>query len=191
MTFPGASSRRGITVAVLTLALALVGISPVAAATPNYRPDGQILQPCDPYLTDCRPEWLGKNIYNTTGVGQLAEHYDQQGVLYDGPVLFRIRIQNDGARSDRFRVSTIGSTSGYRVKFFKGTNNITAAVEAGTYKTPRLAPGAIYRIRARVVLLSDAVHGDEVHRLVTLSSIGNPNKKDAVEFWRGYFACGC
>ncbi len=191
MTVLGASQRRVLTTSMLTVALALGAISPVAAAAPNYRPDGQIRQPCDPYWTDCRPEWLGNDIYNTNAAGQTAEAYDQQGVSYDGPVLFRIRIQNDGARSDRFRVSASGSTSGYRVKFFKGTTNITAAVEAGTYKTPKLAPRATYNLRARVVLLSDAVHGDEAVRLVTLTSIGNPSKKDAVKFWRGFFTCGC
>lgn len=175
----------------LTLALGLVGTSPVDAATPNYRPDGRILQPCDPQHEDCQPTWFGDNIYNTTAAGQRAEYFDQQGVSYDGPIVFRISIQNDGARTDRLRVAATGSTSGYRVKFFRGTTDITAAVKAGSYKTPKLKPGAVYNIKARVTLRSDAVNRDKAVRLVTLTSMGNPNKKDAVKFERQFGSCSC
>src|SRR5687767_8793341 len=102
----------------LTLAMSVVGMTSAAAATPNYRPDGRILQPCDPQYESCEPTWIGNNIYNTSAVGQSAEYFDQQGVSYDGPIFFRLRIQNDGTRADRFRVSATGSTSGYRVRFF-------------------------------------------------------------------------
>lgn len=188
----GTSYRRVFAVGImLSLAIGLVGTPPVSAATPNHRPDGRILEPCDPQYEDCQPTWFGNNIYNTTAVGQRAGFFDQQGVSYDGPIVFRIRIQNDGARTDRFRVIATGSTSGYRVKFFRGTTDITAAVKAGTYRTPTLAPGAVYKIKARVTLRPDAVNGDKAVRLVTLTSVGNPNKKDAVKLVRQFSTCGC
>ena len=175
----------------MILALSLIGTATASAATPNYRPDGRVLQPCDPQFEDCQPTWFGNNVYNTDAVGQKAEYFDQQGVSFDGAVLFRIRIQNDGARNDRFRVLVTGTTSGYAVKFFRGTTDITAAVKAGTYKTPTLSPGGYHNIRAQVVLRADAVNGDKAMRLVTITSEGNASKKDAVKFVRQFFTCGC
>ena len=188
----GAQRRRVLTFAIVVMAASsLTGVSVATAATPNYRPDGRILQPCDPQYEDCQPTWFGNNIYNTEPTGQRAEYFDQQGVSYDGPVIFRIRIQNDGARADRFRVLATGSTSGYGVRFFRGTTDITSAVKAGTYRTPTLSPGAYDSIRARVVLRSDAVNGDQAVRLVTLTSMGNTNRKDAIKFVRHFSSCGC
>jgi hypothetical protein len=187
----GTSGRVFVAGILMTLAFGLVATPHVDAATPNYRPDGRILEPCDPQWEDCQPRWFGNNIYNTTATGQRAEYFDQQGVSYDGPIVFRIRIQNDGARTDRFRVLAKGSTSGYRVKFFRGTTDITVAVKAGTYKTPKLKPGAVYNIKARVTLRSDAVNRDKAVRLVTLTSMGNSNKKDAVKFERRFGTCSC
>jgi uncharacterized membrane protein len=171
--------------------MSLIGAAAASAATPNYRPDGRVLQPCDPQFEDCQPTWFGNNVYNTNAASQRAEYFDQQGVSYDGPVLFRIRIQNDGARADRFRVLTTGTTSGYRVTFFRGTTDITAAVKAGTFQTPTLSPGAYFNIRAQVTLRSDAINGDKAVRLVTMTSVGNPNKKDAVKFVRRFSTCAC
>ena len=175
----------------LMLALSVVGTTSTAAATPNYRPDGRILQPCDPQYESCEPTWIGNNVYNTSAAGQSADYFDQQGVSYDGPIFFRVRIQNDGARADRIRVAATGSTSGYRVRFFQGTSDITAEVKAGTYRTPTLAPGAFHGIKARVTLRPEVVNGDKALRLITLTSIGNPNRKDAVMFVRQFSTCGC
>ena len=192
MRSPDTSHRRRFAAAILmALAIAVAGTASVAAAAPNYRPDGRILQPCDPQYEGCQPTWFGNNVYNTTAAGQTAEYFDQQGVSYDGPIVFRIRIQNDGARADRFRVVATGSTSGYRVRFFQGTTDITAAIKAGTYRTPKLAPGGLHTIKARVTLRPEAVNGDKAVRLVTLTSMGNPNKKDAVKLVRQFSTCGC
>jgi hypothetical protein len=186
--------RRVMTVGLfLLLALALAGVpavQPVSAAAPNYRPDGRILLPCHVELEDCQPEWRGDNIYNLTADGQRAKWYDCCG-FEDGPVIFRISIQNDGTQTDRFRVAAGGNTSGYRVAFFRGATDITAAVKAGTYKTPMLEPGATYGIRVRITIREGAISGDKAVRLVTLTSLGNPGKQDAVKAVRELFLCGC
>lgn len=186
--------RRAFSVGLLLLlALGLAGVpavQPVSAAVPGYRPDGRILLPCHVELEDCQPEWLGDNVYNSTSKGQRAKWYDCCG-FEDGPVIFRISIQNDGTRSDRFRVDTSGKTSGYRVAFLHGTTDITAAVKAGTYKTPTLEPGATYGIRIRIEIRAGALGGDKAARLVTLTSLGNPARQDAVKAVRELITCGC
>ena len=72
--------------------------------------------------------------------------------------------------------------TGYAVKYFRGTTDITAAVVAGTYETPLLAPTATYLVTAKVTVKSTAAVGSKVTRLVTLTSVGNSAKKDAVKF---------
>ena len=122
---------------------------------------------------------VGNNIYNTTGVNQ-----SRTGSATPGhSVTFGISIQNDGTGADRFKVKATGTAlTGYVVKYFRGTTDISAAVVAGTYQTASLAPTATYLITATVTVKSGAAVGSNVTRLVTLTSIGNSTKKDAVKF---------
>ena len=123
--------------------------------------------------------FVGNDVYNTTGAGQ-----SRTGSAAPGhSVTFGISIQNDGTSADRFKVKATGTAaSGYTVKYFRGTTDITAAVVAGTYQTPSLAPAATYLITAKVTVKSAAAVGSKVTRLVTLTSVGNSAKKDAVKF---------
>lgn len=63
----------------------------------------------------------------------------------------------------------------------RGTSDITAAVVSGTYQTPSLAPAATYRITASVTVKSSAAVGSKVTRLLTIASVGNGTRKDAVK----------
>ena len=123
--------------------------------------------------------WRSNNVYNTNGAGQ-----KRSGSAAPGHSLtFGISIQNDGTATDRFTVKATGTTvSGYRVKYFQGTTDITAAVVAGTYETPSLAPGAKYLIIAIVKVKSAAAVGSRVTRRVTLTSVGDSAKQDTVKF---------
>jgi hypothetical protein len=123
--------------------------------------------------------FVGNNIYNTTAASQ-----SRTGSATPGhSVTFGISIQNDGNASDRLKVKATGTAvSGYAVKYFRGTTDITAAVVAGTYQTPSLATGATYLITAKVTVTTGAAVGSSVTRLVTISSVANSAKKDAVKF---------
>jgi len=117
--------------------------------------------------------WKGKNIYNTTALNQTVKHL--------GPVTgpngyhyFNITIQNDGTRSDRFKVKGGGiSGDGSYTKYFNGSTNITPQVRAGTYQTASLAAGAKTTITLRVNT-AEAV-------LVTITSVADSTKKDAIK----------
>ena len=93
--------------------------------------------------------FVGNNVFNATGLRQTAsvENYNElEGAYYS----FDISIQNDGNRSDRFKVKATGTaTSGWKVAYFRGTTNITSAIVAGTFQTSSLAPSATYLIRAQ------------------------------------------
>lgn len=171
----------------LVLGTAPIGVAVAAAGSaPAYQPDGRIRQPC-PERGDCTIEWFGNNIYNTTAAGQKSDYGDYLCDC-DGPVVFRISIQNDGTASDRIRVLATGRTAGYKVRFFRGTTDITSAIKAGTYRTPWLAPGDRILIKAKTSVADDPVR---VARLVTLTSVSDPAKQDAVKFVREWIVCGC
>ena len=137
-----------------------------------FVPDGRIRKGSGAYV--------GNDIYNTTGA-------DQAKVISAAPgstITFGISVQNDSAVvADSFTVVAAGSASDlYRVTYFKGTTNITAAVVAGTYTTPSLAPGAKYLITARVKAMANAPAGSSVTRLVTITSLGDGTRQDALMF---------
>jgi hypothetical protein len=143
----------------------------IARWTLIRKPDGRIRLDTGTYV--------GNNVYNTTGLNQTKTGSATPGHT----ISFGISIQNDGNSSDRFKLNATGTTAtSYTVKYFRGTTDITAAVVAGTYQTPSLAAGATYFITAKVTVKTGAAVGSSVTRLVTISSIANSAKKDAVKF---------
>ena len=135
------------------------------------RPDGRIRLGAGVYV--------GNNVYNTTGTSQSRTG----SALRGDSITFGISIQNDGTNDDRFLVKATGAArSAYSVRYFRGTTDITTAVVAGTYKTTTLARGATSLITARVTVKSTATAGSSVTRLVTLISVGDGARKDAVMF---------
>jgi hypothetical protein len=141
--------------------------------------------------TMCQPDgrirkgsgaFIGNNVYNTTGSDQAKTG----AALRGSTITFGISVQNDGTVSDRFTLRATGTyTVDYTVKYLRGTTDITAAIVAGTYTTPALAPGATYLIKAKVTVTSTATKFSSVTRLVTITSLGDSSKKDAVKFIRG------
>ncbi len=121
----------------------------------------------------------GNNVYNTTGAGQTRTGSAARGAT----ITYGVSIQNDSTTSaDRFKVKATGAaTSQYTVTYLSGVTDITSAVVAGTYLTPFLAPGGSYLITVRVKVRSNAAVGSSVARLVTLTSVANPSKRDAVK----------
>jgi len=137
----------------------------------SYQPDGRIKKGSG--------SLVGNNIYNNNGASQSRTGSAARG----STITFTLSIQNDGRTTDRFNVAATGSAvTGYSVKYFRGTTEITAAVQAGTYQTANLAPGATFAITARVKVLSTAASGSSVTRLVTLTSAAQAWKVDAVKF---------
>jgi len=152
------------------------------------KPDGRVRlatsgAPGGAFLYTYHGPWLGNNIYNATGAHQTAVEVAMGSTMALGTYYtFGISIQNDGSASDRFRVKATGTSSAWVVTYSRGTTNITSAVVAGTYRTPSLAPGATYLISARITLPQSSNLSFSVARLVTIRSVGDPTKIDAVKF---------
>jgi hypothetical protein len=136
-----------------------------------YQPDGRIKKGSGALA--------GNNTYNTNASGQSRSG----SALRGSSITFTISIQNDGNVTDKFKVSATGTGgSGYSVKYYRGTTEITSAVNTGTYQTANVAVGGTYAITAKVKVLSGATVGSSVTRLVTLTSVASGAKVDAVKF---------
>jgi hypothetical protein len=161
-----------------------------ASATAVVRkPDGRIRLGTHGYpgtTTSYHAPYVGNNIYNTTGARQRAtvESFNE---LVGAFKTFDISIQNDGTRTDQFKVKATGAaTGGWMVTYFHGTTDITSAILVGTFRTASLAPGATYPITAKITKGS----GD-MTRLVTIRSVADATKIDAVIFAYKEVACRC
>jgi hypothetical protein len=135
------------------------------------KPDGRIKKGSGSYV--------GNNIYNLTGLNQTRSGTTTRG----NTINFTVSVQNDATSADSFKVIPTGTnTTGYSIKYFHGTTDITSAVVAGTFQTPSIAPGGKYGIKAKVTIGSAAATGSSITRLVTITSVGDNSKQDAVKF---------
>jgi hypothetical protein len=131
--------------------------------------------------------FVGNNVYNSTGLHQqsLVESFaDVVGTYY----AFDISIQNDGTHPAAFAVRATGTASRYwAIRYSHISTTITSAVLAGTFRTPTLAPGATYVIRATMSEKGEA----DISRLVTVRSTAGTSRVDAIKFGFKVVACGC
>lgn len=130
--------------------------------------------------------FVGDNIYNTTGAGQ-TDIKESYGELDGDYFVFEISIQNDGAQADKFTVKATGTGTGWTVEYLDGTADVSSLVLAGTYQTASLAPGLTYVVTAKVTFVTTL----DVTQLVTITSVANSTKQDAVEFGIKEVPCGC
>jgi hypothetical protein len=161
---------------------------PIAAVA---RPDGRIRLAATGYPGKVKPmngPFVGNNVYNATGAHQTDTEAWYSGDVAGSYYKFDISIQNDGNKADRFKVMATGTaTTGWTVEYLHGTTNITSAVVVGTYRTPSVAPGATYVVTVKLTITL----GADVTRLVTITSVADATKKDAVKLVLKFVACGC
>jgi subtilisin-like proprotein convertase family protein len=121
----------------------------------------------------------GNDTYNATGQGQSRTASAPRG----GSVTFRIPVQNDASVRERLRLSGAGSAAAFGVVYrAPDGRDITAGVRAGTFRTPRLEPGATYLVRAVVTVKTNAPAGARLTRKLTASSPINATVRDTVSF---------
>jgi hypothetical protein len=121
--------------------------------------------------------FIGNGVYNTTGAGQTRS----TTVPRLGTATFTVRIQNDGNVADDLRVRGQATTSRYTVTYKAGSTNVTSQVVAGTYTLDDVGPGATRNLTVIVKARAGTPVGNLVNRLVTVTSVGDTTRKDAVK----------
>lgn len=139
---------------------------------PSPRPDGRIRKGAS------GPQ-VGDNIYNTVGAGQTRTGSARAG----RSLTFRISIQNDGPTPDVLSLRGGGSARGVVIDYRDPTGeNITNRITAGTYHTPRLAPGGTHLVLVTVTPRAAAPSGTALTRTLTSTSTTDPMRRDTVRF---------
>ncbi len=136
---------------------------------PSYRPDAQV-------RVGTTGTYTGNNVHNTTAAGQQVSATNARGTTRT----FTVNLQNDGGLSDSFALRGPGSSTGFTVRYFAGTTNITTAVVNGTYRLNGIAAGAARSIQMRVTVGSGAAIGAVKSSLVTATSVNTGSPADAV-----------
>jgi hypothetical protein len=101
----------------------------------------------------------------TVNRGQTATFFATVGNDANAPATFRL----DG---------TPTNATGYRVQYLLGTTDITAAVDAGTYRVPNLAAGATVTITIKVKATNAAVRGSIAKVKLAAHSVAGPQAMD-------------
>ncbi len=120
--------------------------------------------------------WVGGDGYGT----YFSQLLHQSIRRARGTAVCVVRLQNDGNRTERLSALGTRGTAAFAVRYAVGGVDVSAAVKAGSYRTPRLAPGAASAIRVTVTRLAAARVGDERTFRVRAHSVNDPSVTDAV-----------
>jgi hypothetical protein len=90
------------------------------------------------------------------------------------------RIQNYGERADDFRLVGTGGNRRFRVRYLSNGVNVTAAVVAGTYRTPAVAPGQSVILKVVVTPTRRARIGSTRRVTMAAVSVSDPSRVDRV-----------
>lgn len=137
----------------------------------STRPDAEI-------GSDAAGPFVGDGVYAATSTpGQAAAADVGRGES----ATFFVRIGNDANAAATFTLDGIArDATGYRVSYLVGRTDITAAVDAGTYTLPSLAPGATTTVKIKVTATTTAPRGSTAKVDLTVGSTGGPPALDTV-----------
>ena len=93
---------------------------------------------------------------------------------------FTVQLQNDGSALDRFTVHGCPVTKGFTVTYKVSGADVTAAVAAGTYATAAMNPDDVATLDMTVVVSKKAKLNVVKVCGVTLTSVSDGAKLDAV-----------
>lgn len=135
--------------------------------TPPYRPDASILR--------LDGSWRGEDVY-----GSARQQTVTRVLGKGGRARVPARLQDDGSRADACLVQGSGGTRRFEVSYWYAGADVTRAVEAGTWRSPRTTPGRVQRMTIRVRATRLARHGDQRTFVLRCTSVHDSARQDAV-----------
>lgn len=120
--------------------------------------------------------YVGDDLHDTGGIGQTVA----ASLRRQGRATFLVRVQNDGPVTDTFAVLGSSHTLEFKVRYYRGTNDATRSVKAGTNRVRNLAPGESRVIRAVVEAKPGARVGSRYWLRVAALSVTDPGRRDLV-----------
>lgn len=96
--------------------------------------------------------YRGDNIYSADGTRQTAAQALVQAS--DGPLIYFVRVQNDGNATQALRLSGPSSGTGWTAHYFsapRGGSDITGDMSSAGWNTPMLAAGGFHVVRLELL----------------------------------------
>jgi len=137
----------------------------------DQRPDALISN------TPARSGYVGGNIYNTTATGQTVSETGRRGT----PIWFWVRIRNAGGLSTNFRITGSDASSGSRVRYYDGVNDITQDARSRAGWKVRVVPSRHVTILVQIVVGPHADTGTIKSSRVTARWTGDGPRIDVVQ----------
>ncbi len=95
---------------------------------------------------------------------------------------FHVQVGNDAPFTDSLTVKGVSAgAAGYTVTYFRGSTNITAAVQAGTYELAEVPPGGSVLLKVKIKAGTTTARGSTRTATVTVRSSAATSVKDAVQ----------
>jgi len=142
----------------------------VTTCAPTYRPDALIYDGTD---------YIGDDIYNTSGTGQTQS----LAVAQERTATHNVLVYNDGNAWESIKVTGTRGNMKWTVKYIDNTTgaDITAAVTGSGWHTPALDAGSSRRIKIQVTPGRSVLPGSALNVLLTATSTTDGTKRDAVK----------
>ena len=121
--------------------------------------------------------YAGNNIYNGTGTNQSMMQSAQRTVTRT----FYVRVSNDGNATNTFALKGTLPKPDSTVRYFLGSTDVTAAMQADVGRPVTVAPGAFKLVTVRIRATSAAAIGSTKAALVTATWRGDAVRKDAAK----------
>src|SRR5262249_3547865 len=120
---------------------------------------------------------VGDNVYDAKGK---HESVDVE-VMPGKKSTFVIQVQNEANAVDDFTIKGAASSKPFIVHYLQAGADVTAAVEAGTFKLKQMAPKESRTIRMKIRVKGNATAGDLAAFRIKATSNGSPANLDLVK----------
>lgn len=123
-----------------------------------------------------RGPYTGRGIYNTTGEDQTLRRDVPRGERAS----FYVRVRNEGMFPDRMSFAGCPPSTGFGIRYFRGTTDVTSSVIEGTLMSAPLVPGGRATLRVEVLVKRTAEVGATKTCRIRGASAMAPRAQDAV-----------
>ena len=97
-----------------------------------------------------------------------------------GRITATVLARNTGSHADTIEVTGSRSNRWFDVRYYVGASDVTKRVTAGTFRSPRLAPGSTVRLRVVLIRKSATPAGRTVTVVVRAASVSSSTAADRV-----------
>jgi len=146
--------------------------TPTPTAVPASRPDAQVRK-----WSESTGDYVGANVYNSTGSGQEKAQTVAAGVA----ATYLVLVENDGNTSNTFKITGPGDANGWLIRYYDNATNtaISTDVTGAGWTSGSVAANGSIAIRVTATPQTTSAYDKEV--LLTATGVSNGAFVDAAK----------